>query len=195
GQRDGQGRWRGPRGVERESQTSCRNHRDSGVRRSRPQVSDLGAWPFPKRARAGHRKGASAQGRAEFPGGGAKCARSTGMMAGGGGSAVAGGPALHIPVLGRPAVDFLNVRDGGIYIDGTFGAGGYTRAILAAANCKVIAIDRDQSAVARGANLVEEAKGRLTLTEDRFSNLDVIARETGYDLVDGVVLDPGVSFM
>jgi len=91
------------------------------------------------------------------------------MMAGGGGSAVAGGSALHIPVLGRPAVDFLNVRDGGVYIDGTFGAGGYTRRILAAANCKLVAIDRDQSAVARGADLVEEAKGRLTLIEDRFS--------------------------
>ncbi len=46
------------------------------------------------------------KGRAEFPGGGAQRARSTGMMAGGGGSAVAGGPALHIPVLGRPAVEF-----------------------------------------------------------------------------------------
>ncbi len=49
------------------------------------------------------------------------------MTAGGDGfAAVAGGPALHIPVLGRPAVEFLNVRDGGVYIDGTFGAGGYT---------------------------------------------------------------------
>jgi 16S rRNA (cytosine1402-N4)-methyltransferase len=117
------------------------------------------------------------------------------MMAGGGGSAVAGGSALHIPVLGGPAVDFLNVRDGGVYIDGTFGAGGYTRRILAAANCKIVAIDRDQSAVARGADLVEEAKGRLTLIEDRFSNLDNIAGEAGYDAIDGVVLDLGVSSM
>ena len=117
------------------------------------------------------------------------------MMAGGGGSAVAGGSALHIPVLGGPAVDFLNVRDGGVYIDGTFGAGGYTRRILAAANCKIVAIDRDQSAVSRGADLVEEAQGRLTLIEDRFSNLDTIAREAGYDAIDGVVLDLGVSSM
>src|SRR6476660_6365407 len=117
------------------------------------------------------------------------------MMAGGGGSAVAGVSALHIPVLGGPAVDFLNVRDGGVYIDGTFGAGGYTRRILAAADCRLVAIDRDQSAVARGADLVEEAKGRLTLIEDRFSNLDTIAREAGYDAIDGVVLDLGVSSM
>jgi 16S rRNA (cytosine1402-N4)-methyltransferase len=117
------------------------------------------------------------------------------MMAGSGGSAVAGGPALHIPVLGRPAVDFLKVCDGGVYIDGTFGAGGYTRAILEAADCKVIGIDRDQRAIALGADLVEQARGRLTLVEDRFSNLDVIARDAGYDAVDGVVLDLGVSSM
>jgi 16S rRNA (cytosine1402-N4)-methyltransferase len=117
------------------------------------------------------------------------------MMAGSGGSAVAGGPAPHIPVLGRPAVDFLKVRDGGVYIDGTFGAGGYTRTILSNADCKVIAIDRDQTAIALGADLVEQANGRLTLTEDRFSNLDAIAREAGYDGVDGVVLDLGVSSM
>src|ERR1035441_798589 len=61
------------------------------------------------------------------------------MTAGGDGfAAVVGGAALHIPVLGRPAIDFLNVHDGGVYIDATFGAGGYTRAILAAADCKVI---------------------------------------------------------
>jgi 16S rRNA (cytosine1402-N4)-methyltransferase len=117
------------------------------------------------------------------------------MMAGRGGSAVAGGPALHIPVLGRPAVEFLNVRDGGVYIDGTFGAGGYTRAILDAADCMVIGIDRDQTAIAAGADLVESASGRLTLIEDRFSNLDAIARETGHENVDGVVLDLGVSSM
>jgi len=117
------------------------------------------------------------------------------MMAGSDGAAVAGGLAPHVPVLGRPAIDLLNVRDNGIYIDGTFGAGGYTRAILAAANCTVIGIDRDQRAVALGADLVEQANGRLTLTEDRFSNLAAIAREAGYEAVDGVVLDLGVSSM
>jgi 16S rRNA (cytosine1402-N4)-methyltransferase len=117
------------------------------------------------------------------------------MMAGRGGSAVAGGPALHIPVLGQPAVELLKVQDGGIYIDGTFGAGGYTRAILAAADCKVIGVDRDQTAIASSAGLVENAKGRLTLIEDNFSNLDEIAREAGCENVDGIVLDLGVSSM
>jgi 16S rRNA (cytosine1402-N4)-methyltransferase len=113
----------------------------------------------------------------------------------GGSPAVAGGLARHVPVLGRPALAFLNVHDGGIYIDGTFGAGGYTRAILAAADCRVIGIDRDQSAVARGADLVEQSGGRLTLVEERFSALDAVARSLGHAAVDGVVLDIGVSSM
>ena len=118
------------------------------------------------------------------------------MMAGGDGfAAVAGGPAPHIPVLGRPALDFLNVRDGGIYIDATFGAGGYTRAILGAADCKVIGIDRDASALALGRELAQTLQGRLTLVEDRFSNLDAAAQAHGFDAVDGVVLDLGVSSM
>jgi 16S rRNA (cytosine1402-N4)-methyltransferase len=110
-------------------------------------------------------------------------------------TAGAGGPALHIPVLGRPAVDFLKVRDGGVYIDATFGAGGYSVAILGLADAQVIGIDRDQSAIAAGADLVQQAAGRLTLIEDRFANLDAAARDCGFNAVDGVVLDLGVSSM
>jgi 16S rRNA (cytosine1402-N4)-methyltransferase len=117
------------------------------------------------------------------------------MTAGGDGSAVAGGPAHHIPVLGRQALQYLNVHDDGVYIDGTFGAGGYSRAILNAANAKVIGIDRDQTAIALGADLVDQAHGRLTLIEDRFSNLDRAVRDCGFEQVDGVVLDVGVSSM
>jgi 16S rRNA (cytosine1402-N4)-methyltransferase len=109
--------------------------------------------------------------------------------------AVAGGLARHIPVLVHPVVEFLAVRDGGVYVDATFGAGGYTRAILAAANARVIGIDRDASAIARGFALVEEAAGRLVLVQDRFSNLDGVVRNFGHDLVDGVVCDLGVSSM
>ncbi len=117
------------------------------------------------------------------------------MMAGSDGPAVAGGLARHVPVLARPALELLNVRDGGIYIDGTFGAGGYSRAILAAADAQVIGIDRDQSAVANGAGLVQSANGRLTLVEERFSALDRVAEKFGHAAVDGVVLDLGVSSM
>jgi 16S rRNA (cytosine1402-N4)-methyltransferase len=110
-------------------------------------------------------------------------------------SAVAGGLARHVPVLGRRVGEFLAVRDQGVYVDATFGAGGYTREILARANCSVIGIDRDPSAVARGFDLVEAAGGRLVLIEDRFSNLAGAARNCGYDAVDGVVFDLGVSSM
>jgi 16S rRNA (cytosine1402-N4)-methyltransferase len=116
-------------------------------------------------------------------------------MAGRDGNAVAGGPARHVPVLGGPAVDWLNVRDGGVILDGTFGAGGYTREILARASAQVIALDRDRDAVAGGAGLVEEAAGRLTLVEERFSAIDKVAQRFGHAAVDGVVLDLGVSSM
>ncbi len=118
------------------------------------------------------------------------------MTAGGDGfAAVAGGPALHIPVLGRAALDVLHHNDGGVYIDATFGAGGYTRAMLAAADCRVIAIDRDPQAIAAGRELVAQSAGRLALVEDRFANLERVARAAGYDKVDGIVLDVGVSSM
>ena len=109
--------------------------------------------------------------------------------------AVAGGLARHIPVLGGRTVECLNVRAGGVYIDATFGVGGHSRAILAAADCNVIGIDRDHDAIARGADLVRSAGGRLTLVEDKFSNLQAVANGCGYDAVDGVVLDLGVSSM
>ncbi|WP_428519452.1 16S rRNA (cytosine(1402)-N(4))-methyltransferase RsmH [Pseudorhodoplanes sp.] len=112
-----------------------------------------------------------------------------------GGNAVDGGLVRHIPVLASEVLRFLSVRDGGIYVDGTFGAGGYSRAILGAADCRVIGIDRDPSAIARGAALAASAGGRLTLVEDRFSGLDAVAESAGHDAVDGVVLDVGVSSM
>jgi 16S rRNA (cytosine1402-N4)-methyltransferase len=110
-----------------------------------------------------------------------------------GSDTVAGGPARHIPVLGRRTVEWLGVRGGGLYVDATFGAGGYTQAILATPGARVIGIDRDQSAIAQGAGLVEAAQGRLDLVEDRFSNLEAIVGSGG--TVDGVVFDVGVSSM
>jgi len=101
----------------------------------------------------------------------------------------------HIPVLGRQAIEMLKPRDGGIYVDATFGAGGYSRAILGAAGTRVIGIDRDRSAVTAGFDLVDRSDGRLTLVEDRFSNLAEICAAQGVDLVDGVVVDVGVSSM
>jgi len=101
----------------------------------------------------------------------------------------------HIPVLGREAVDMLAPREGGIYIDATFGAGGYSRMILGTQRTRVIGIDRDRTAIAGGFDLVDQSNGRLILVEDRFSNLAEICAGQGIDAVDGVVMDVGVSSM
>ncbi|HLZ02234.1 MAG TPA: 16S rRNA (cytosine(1402)-N(4))-methyltransferase RsmH [Bradyrhizobium sp.] len=101
----------------------------------------------------------------------------------------------HIPVLGREAVALLAPCEGGIYVDATFGAGGYTRAILAVAGTRVIGIDRDRTAIAGGFDLVDRSAGRLTLVEDRFSRLAEVCAVEGVDAVDGVVMDVGVSSM
>jgi 16S rRNA (cytosine1402-N4)-methyltransferase len=101
----------------------------------------------------------------------------------------------HIPVLGRQAVEMLKPRDGGIYVDATFGAGGYSGAILDATATRVIGIDRDRTAIAGGFDLVERSEGRLTLVEDRFSNLAEVCAAQGVAAVDGVVMDVGVSSM
>ncbi len=113
-------------------------------------------------------------------------------MTGSGGKSVAGSLARHIPVLARRAIGWLGVHSGGLYIDATFGAGGYTRAILETPGARVIGIDRDRDAIAQGAALVEQAQGRLQLVEGRFSNLASIAGNTA---VDGIVFDLGVSSM
>ncbi len=101
----------------------------------------------------------------------------------------------HIPVLLAEIVASLHLRDGEIYIDATFGAGGYTRAILEAADSRVLAIDRDPTAIARARLLGVEFPGRLTAVEAPFSTMDAICAEQGIGLVDGVVLDVGVSSM
>ncbi len=101
----------------------------------------------------------------------------------------------HIPVLGRQAVEVLQPRDGGIYVDATFGAGGYSRAILDIRGTRVIGIDRDRTAIAGGFELVDQSDGRLTLVEERFSNLAEVCAAQGAPAVDGVVMDVGVSSM
>lgn len=117
------------------------------------------------------------------------------MKAGRGASGAAGGPARHVPVLVGEVVSFLEPKEGGVYVDATFGAGGYTKAILEAANCRVIALDRDRNAVAAGAALVEAFPERLVLAEERFSQVDALARNLKIQNADGIVFDLGVSSM
>ena len=100
----------------------------------------------------------------------------------------------HLPVMLPEVLAALAPAPGEIHIDGTFGAGGYTSAILQA-GADVIAIDRDQTAIARGADVQAEFPGRLRLVNGRFGQLDEHANVFGVASVDGVVLDIGVSSM
>jgi 16S rRNA (cytosine1402-N4)-methyltransferase len=101
--------------------------------------------------------------------------------------------ALHKPVMAPEIVEALDPHTGGAYLDGTFGAGGYTRAILDAVDCTVWALDCDPEAIERGRPLVEEFGGRLTLLQGRFGAMFELLRSAGVERLDGVVLDLGVS--
>ena len=103
----------------------------------------------------------------------------------------------HVPVLVDEVVAALAIVPGETHVDGTFGAGGYTRAMLGAGAGRVIGLDRDPDAIAEGAALVPDAvsTGRLTLVNERFSQMDRVLAERGIGLVDGIALDIGVSSM
>jgi 16S rRNA (cytosine1402-N4)-methyltransferase len=101
--------------------------------------------------------------------------------------------APHVPVLIDEVIRALAVHDGETLVDGTFGAGGYSRAMLSAGAGRVIGFDRDPDAIAEGAALVPDA--RLTLIEQRFSQMDRVLAERGIGQVDGIALDIGVSSM
>lgn len=106
---------------------------------------------------------------------------------------------LHKPVLLQEVIEALlpagRNHDGAIFVDGTFGAGGYTRALLDAANCTVFAIDRDPDAIKGAAPLIERYAGRLHVIQGRFGDLARLMAERGVDAVNGITFDFGVSSM
>jgi len=99
----------------------------------------------------------------------------------------------HTPVMFREVLDILAPRDGGVYVDGTFGAGGYSEGFLAAALCTVWGIDRDPTAAAMGADLGRHCEGRLAVLRGCYG--DMVRLLGDVDRVDGVALDLGVSSM
>jgi len=101
--------------------------------------------------------------------------------------------ANHVPVLIDEVIAALALHNGGTAVDGTFGAGGYTRAMLAAGAGRVIAFDRDPDAIEQGRSLVPNP--RLTLINERFSQMDRVLAERGIEHVDAIALDIGVSSM
>jgi 16S rRNA (cytosine1402-N4)-methyltransferase len=101
----------------------------------------------------------------------------------------------HRPVLLAEVVHLLSPRAGGIYVDGTYGAGGYSRAILDSADCRVWGIDRDPNAIAEAKVQAKEFSGRLTLVEGRFGEMQSLLADRGVSAADGIALDLGVSSM
>jgi 16S rRNA (cytosine1402-N4)-methyltransferase len=101
----------------------------------------------------------------------------------------------HLPVLLDEVLAALMPVDGGVYVDGTFGAGGYSAALLAAAQCRVVGIDQDPAAVRGGAALAARHPGRLRLIEGRFSDMARLVGEAMPGPVAGIALDLGVSSM
>lgn len=103
--------------------------------------------------------------------------------------------APHVPVLLREVIAGLDPKPGETHVDGTFGAGGYTRAILEKGASRVYAFDRDPDAIEEGEALAASSGGRLTLVPERFSRMRQALADRGVDAVDAVALDIGVSSM
>jgi 16S rRNA (cytosine1402-N4)-methyltransferase len=103
--------------------------------------------------------------------------------------------APHISVMMAEVLAWLAPRAGGVYVDGTLGNGGYSRAILTAADCRVVALDRDPAAAPRARELEAEFGERFAFVEGNFGDMETLLAARGIAAVDGVVLDIGVSSM
>jgi 16S rRNA (cytosine1402-N4)-methyltransferase len=104
-----------------------------------------------------------------------------------------GAPPEHLPVLLAAVLAALAPRDGAVYVDGTFGAGGYSAALLDAAHCRVIGIDRDPAAIRRGAALAARHPGQLQLIEGCFGDMERLLAAAAPGPVAGIALDLGLS--
>ena len=105
------------------------------------------------------------------------------------------GAAPHTPVLLAEVLESLSPRDGAIYVDATFGAGGYSEALLDAAYCTVWGIDRDPGVHEQSAGLRERYQGRLTVLNGRLGDMVRLLGDAGVEKIDGIALDLGVSSM
>jgi len=101
----------------------------------------------------------------------------------------------HYSVMLKEVMAALSPKDGALYVDGTFGAGGYSRALLTAADCMVIGIDRDPHALKIGAEMGQEFKGRLRVLSGCFGDMKNLLNAQGITKIDGLALDIGVSSM
>ncbi|OUI78430.1 16S rRNA methyltransferase [Commensalibacter intestini] len=98
----------------------------------------------------------------------------------------------HFSVMLNEVMTLLNPQPNSIYVDGTFGGGGYSKAILSAAPCEVWGIDRDPDAIARGREIQKQFPS-LHLLQGDFENIDSLLKSQNITQCDGIVLDLGVS--
>ncbi|MBT5073172.1 MAG: 16S rRNA (cytosine(1402)-N(4))-methyltransferase RsmH [Kordiimonadaceae bacterium] len=101
----------------------------------------------------------------------------------------------HISVMLNEVIEALEPTGDGVYVDGTFGAGGYSRAILQKNVSMLWAIDRDPTVMAAAQKLGKEFPGKFALLQGCFSDMENLLKASGQDYVDGIVLDIGVSSM
>lgn len=101
----------------------------------------------------------------------------------------------HQSVLLHEVVEYLDPKDGEVFVDGTFGAGGHSRAILDKANCRVIGIDRDPDTELYARQLLESYLGRFQFVQGEFSRMSGLLKHINVEKVDGILLDLGVSSM
>ncbi|BET28599.1 16S rRNA (cytosine(1402)-N(4))-methyltransferase RsmH [Wolbachia pipientis] len=101
----------------------------------------------------------------------------------------------HTPVLLKEMLSLLSPQDDGIYVDATFGAGGYSKAILESADCKVYAIDRDETVTKFYDDLSIRYPDRIKLFIEKFSNVKNLLDSNNIKGIDGIVFDIGVSSM
>jgi 16S rRNA (cytosine1402-N4)-methyltransferase len=105
--------------------------------------------------------------------------------------------AVHIPVLYQEAISWLRPMPGGRYIDATLGLGGHTRGILEASapDGQLLGIDRDPAALVKAQEVLADYYGRVSYFCASFSELGTIAQQAGFAMVDGILMDMGVSSM
>ncbi len=102
---------------------------------------------------------------------------------------------MHIPVLLNETLDILNPKNSNLYVDATFGGGGYTKSILEKSLCNVLAVDCDQTAAIYGDKVKKNYPGRFNFINDNFKNIDVILKKRDVSIIDGIIFDLGVSSM
>ncbi len=101
----------------------------------------------------------------------------------------------HIPVLLKETIEALNIKEDGIYIDGTAGGGGHSEEIAKrlGKGGRLICIDRDEEAVEAVTKRLEPYKDRVSIVKNNYSEIDNILKDLGINKADGILLDLGVS--